>query len=84
MDHFYHGLALFIVLHPVIAMFPFTRVLQVGSSPDRPRMVDIEGSRGRALLELRESYLTLQGKLILRTASRCWTISGTKLCPASR
>jgi len=64
--NFIRGLALFDSLHPVVAMFPFEKILQKGNSSDRPLMVDIGGGRGLALLEMRKGCPSLQGELILQ------------------
>ncbi|EXJ80351.1 hypothetical protein A1O1_08495 [Capronia coronata CBS 617.96] len=66
MENFIRGLGLFDTLHPVLAMFPFEEVLQQGSSPNRPLMVDIGGGRGLALLEIRKGCPSLQGEMILQ------------------
>lgn len=65
-ENFIRGLALFDSLHPVVAMFPFEKILRNGSNPKRPLMVDIGGGRGLALLEMRKGCPSLSGDLILQ------------------
>lgn len=53
-------------MHPVVAMFPFSKALKDGNSPRRPLLVDIGGGRGQAIRLFREGCADLQGECVLQ------------------
>ncbi len=66
MENFIRGLSLFEAFYPVVAIFPFAKILRQGNSPDRPLMVDVGGGKGLALLDMRKGCPDLKGELVLQ------------------
>lgn len=52
---------------PVLGMYPFGEELAgVPNTDTRPLLVDIGGGRGQSLIQIKEKWPALQGKLILQ------------------